>query len=126
MTLTSLVIKGFERIILTQLQAEVSKYADPLQFAYKCHRGVDDASLTLLHGAPTYTHLEKPKSFLRLVFIDFSSAFNTVQPHLMGQKLTQMDVNPHLILWVLSFLTGRHKTVRVSGHLNSSRSTNPF
>ena len=78
-------MKGFERLILTQLQAEVSKYADPLQFALR-HRGVDDAALTLLHGA--YTHLEKPKSFLRLVFIDFSSAFNTVQPHLMGQKRT--------------------------------------
>ena len=117
--LTSLVMKGFERLILTQLQAEVSKYADPLQFAYKRHRGVDDATVRLLHRA--YTHLEKPKSFLRLVFIDFSSAFNTVQPHLMGQKLSQMDVNPHLILWVLSFLTDRHQRVRVNGHLSSSR-----
>ena len=112
-------MKGFERLMITQLQAEVSKYVDLLQFAYKRHRGVDDATLTLLHRA--YTHLEKPKSFLRLVFIDFSSAFNTVQPHLIGQHLIQMEVNPHLILWVLSFLTGRHQRVRVNGHLSSSR-----
>ena len=59
MALTSLVMKGFERLIITQLQAEVSKYTDPLQFAYKRHRWVDDGTLTLLHGA--YTHLEKPK-----------------------------------------------------------------
>ena len=58
-------------------------HADPLQFAYKQHRGVDDAILTLLHSA--YTHLEK-KSLIRMVFVDFSSAFNTVQPHLMGQS----------------------------------------
>ena len=32
-----------------------------------------------------------------------------------------MDVNPHLILWVLSFLTDRHQRVRVNGHLSSSR-----
>jgi len=78
-------------------------HIDPLQFAYKQHRGVDDAILTLLHG--TYSHLEKPRSFIRLFFVDFSSAFNTVQPHLMGQKVLLMDVNPHLILWILSFLT---------------------
>ena len=113
--LTSLVMKGFERLILSQLREEVSMHADPLQFAYKQHRGVDDAVLTLLHGA--YTHLEKPKSFIRLVFVDFSSAFNTVQPHLMGRKLLWMDVNPHLILWILSFLINR-----VNGHLSSSRS----
>ena len=53
--LTSLVMKGFERLILAQLQAEVSKYADPLQFEYKHHRGVEDGTLTLLHGA--YSHL---------------------------------------------------------------------
>ena len=40
-------------------------HADPLQFAYKQHRGVDDAILTLLHSA--YTHLEKPKSLIRMV-----------------------------------------------------------
>ena len=56
--LTSLVMKGFERLMITQLQAEVSKYVDPLQFAYKRHRGVDDATLTLLHGA--YTTLTSP------------------------------------------------------------------
>ena len=112
-------MKGFERLVLSQLQEEVSLHVDPLQFAYKRHRGVDDAILTLLHG--TYSHLEKPKSFIRLVFVDFSSAFNTVQPHLMGKKLLQMDVNPHLILWILSFLTNRHQRVRVNGHLSSSK-----
>lgn len=57
-------------------------HADTFQFAYIWHRGVDDAVLMLLHGANN--HLEKPKSFIRLVFVDFSSAFNSVQPHLMG------------------------------------------
>ncbi|KAJ8365311.1 hypothetical protein SKAU_G00141420 [Synaphobranchus kaupii] len=56
-----------------------------------------------------------------MVFADFSSAFNTVQPHLMGHKLLQMDVNPHLILWVLSFLTNRHQVVRINGHFSSTK-----
>lgn len=117
--LTSLVMKSFEKLVLNQLQADVSGFTDPLQFAYRRHRGVDDAVLTLLHG--TITHLEKPKSLVRLVFVDFSSAFNTLQPHLMGRKLLQMDIDPHLILWVLSFLTNRPQRVRVNGHLSAPR-----
>lgn len=33
-----------------------------------------------------------------------------------------MDVNLHLILWILSFLTDRYQRVRVNGHLSSSKS----
>lgn len=121
--LTSLVMKGFKRLLLSQLRDEVSIHADPLQFAYKHHRGVDVAVLTLLHGA--YTHLDKPKSLIRLLFVDFSTAFNTVQPHLMGCKLLKMDVNPHLILLTLSFLTDRKQRVGVKGHLSSSRLFSP-
>lgn len=82
-------------------------HADPFQFAYKRHRGADDAVLPLLHGI--YNHL------------DFSRAFNTMQPQLMGQKLLQVDVNPHPILWILSFLTDRHQSHQVNSHLNSSK-----
>ena len=32
-----------------------------------------------------------------------------------------MDANPHLIIWVLSFLTGRHQRLRVNSYLSSSR-----
>ncbi|KAK7893145.1 hypothetical protein WMY93_022297 [Mugilogobius chulae] len=39
----------------------------------------------------------------------------------MGRKLLQMNANPHLILWVLSFLTGRDQRVRVNGHLSTVR-----
>ena len=57
-----------------------------------------------------YTHLEKPGSFVRILFIDFSSAFIIevcllcgvivwyIQPHHMARKLLKLDVNPRLIL----------------------------
>lgn len=78
----SLVIKSFERPIMAKLQADVGMRSDPLQFAYQPYRRVDDAVLILLHGA--ITHLEQPMSHIRLVFVDFSGTFITVQPHLMG------------------------------------------
>ena len=88
-------------------------HQDPYQFAYMANRSTEDAINTLLHEA--YKHLERPKSYVRVLFLDFSSAFNTIQPHLMMEKLMRMDVNPALIQWVHSFLTGRQQRVRISG-----------
>ena len=92
----------------------------PYQFAYKHNRSTEDATLTLLHNA--YTHLEKPGSFVRILFIDFSSAFSTIQPHLMASKLLKLDVNPRLILWIVDFRVNRSQAVRHQAVLSSSRS----
>lgn len=77
--LTSVAMKCFERIILTHLKEQTKKHMDTLQFAYKEKRGVEDAVATLLNGI--YKHLETPASYVRILFADFSSAFNTVQQH---------------------------------------------
>jgi hypothetical protein len=119
--LTPIVMKCFERIVLTRLLSHTSKHHDPSQFAYKPHRNTDDAILTLLHNA--YTHLEKPGSFVRILFVDFSSAFNTIQPHLMALKLLSYDVHPKLILWIVSFLVNRSQSVRFQNALSSTTST---
>ncbi|KAI3352481.1 hypothetical protein L3Q82_005435 [Scortum barcoo] len=63
----------------------VSSSMDPLQFAYQPDIGVDDAVIYLLHTS--LTHLEKAGSTVRIMFFDFSSAFNTIQPRLLGDKL---------------------------------------
>ena len=51
---------------------------DPLQFACRAGKGVDDAKLLLLDRL--YRRLERPQSHARILFADFSSAFNTMQP----------------------------------------------
>lgn len=49
MALTSLVMKSFERIVKDDLMNTVQAVLDPLQFAYRTRRGVDDATITLLN-----------------------------------------------------------------------------
>ncbi len=51
---------------------------DPLQFAYLPNRSKDDAISSTLHLA--LTHLENKDSYVRMLFIDFSSALNTIIP----------------------------------------------
>ena len=99
--LTSVVMKCFERIILHQLMKHTKRHLDPHQFAY--------------------THPEKTGSFVRILFIDFSSALSTIQPHLMASKLLKLDVNPRMILWIVDFVVNRSQTVRHQPALSSSR-----
>lgn len=57
-------------------------------------RGAEDALLTLTNNI--YEYLEQEKSLIKIVF--FSSAFNTVRPHLMVKKVVHLGVNPRLVL----------------------------
>lgn len=79
--LKSLVMKNFEKILKDKVVSLIDGKLDPLQFAYQAGKGVDDTKLLILDRV--YKHLEKPKSHLRLLFANFSSAFNKMQPHIL-------------------------------------------
>ena len=91
---------------------------DDLQFAYPEGLGVDDAVLILLHTL--HKHLDNVNlgTKARLLFLDFSSAFNTIQPHLLMDKLINMNVNANLIVWIRSFLCYRLQYVNFNGTLS--------
>ena len=95
---------------------------DPLQFAYRTGKGVEDAKLFILNEL--YKHLEKPGAHARVLFADFSSAFNTIQPHILANKLiSNFRLDNQLILWVIEFLTNRSQRVLVNGRLSDSLQT---
>ena len=78
-------MKVLERLVLAQLRPQVRMFLDPLQFAYQPHLGVDDAVIYLPQRA--HMHLDGGEGTVRITFFDFSSAFNTIHPLLMSEKL---------------------------------------
>ncbi|MCI4377091.1 hypothetical protein PGIGA_G00199510 [Pangasianodon gigas] len=52
-------------------------------------------------------------TYIRMLFIDYSSAFNTVIPHKLAHKLFALGLHPTLCDWLLDFLTGRPQSVRI-------------
>ncbi|GFS25351.1 Battrachocottus baikalensis orf1 and orf2 genes [Elysia marginata] len=50
---------------------------------------------------------------------DFSSAFNTIQPHILCDKLISYDIRPSIVLWVLDYLTSRPQFVQLNASINS-------
>lgn len=72
--LTSVIMKCFEKLVRSAHISQVK--IDPFQFAYQANKGVDDAIMTLWHNL--CEHLAKPKTYARILFADFSSAFNVI------------------------------------------------
>jgi hypothetical protein len=57
----------------------VPETQDPLQFPISIlPRFTDDAISIALH--PALSHLEKRNTYMRILFVDYSSAFNTIVP----------------------------------------------
>lgn len=61
---------------------------------------------------------------LQYFFIDFSSAFNTIQTHIILKKLLDMNVTSHLILWIYNYLSHRPQYMTLQGVKSSVIFTN--
>lgn len=91
---------------------------DPLQFAFRQDRSVEDAISSVL---PTsLVHLEEKKSYVRLLFVDFSSAFSAIVPQHLVDKLGSLGFSTPLCNWLLDFLTERSQSVRVGNNISRS------
>ncbi|KAL0195062.1 hypothetical protein M9458_008634 [Cirrhinus mrigala] len=120
--LTSVVMKSFEKLVLAYLKDITGPLLDPLQFAYRANRSVDDAVNIGLYFI--LQHLDRPGTYVRILFVDFSSAFNTIIPSLLHTKLNQLSVPSSICQWITSFLTDRQQLVRLGKFTSSSRTTN--
>ncbi|XP_070610315.1 potassium channel subfamily K member 18 [Erythrolamprus reginae] len=53
------------------------------------------------------------KTYARVLFVDFSSAFNTIIPDILLTKLKQLAVPEHTCKWITSFLTVKKQHVKL-------------
>ncbi|KAM9560754.1 uncharacterized protein ACWYII_020322 [Salvelinus alpinus] len=66
------------------------------------------------------SHLDKKNTYVRMLLIVYSSAFNTIVPSKLIIKLEALGLNPALCNWVLDFLTGRPQVVTVGNNISTS------
>ncbi len=123
--LTPIFSKCFEKLVYSFQMYLVRDYIcsvlpaslDPLQFAYRSNRSTDDAIAFTLHTA--LSHLEKKNTYMRMLFVDYSSAFNTIVPATLVAKLQTLGLNKSLCSWILDFLTGRSQLVKIGNNTSS-------
>jgi len=102
------VMKTLEQLLPQHLRPQV-RHA--LQFAYQEKAGVQDAIQYLLHKV--HSHLDRGSSTVRIMFFDFSSAFNNIQPILLTDKLSGIGVDAHLVSWFVDYLIEKPQFVRL-------------
>ena len=68
-------------------------------------------------------HLDTAANYARILFVDFSSAFNTIIPHTLERQLSLMQVPVSTCKWITDFLTNRSQRVKLGKSISSSRST---
>ncbi|KAI3352414.1 hypothetical protein L3Q82_005373 [Scortum barcoo] len=108
------VMKSFERLVLTHLKDITGPLLDPLQFANRANRSVDDAVNMGLHYI--LQHLDSPGTYARILFVDFSSAFNTIIPDIFHSKLSQLTVPAPTCQWISNFLDRQEAAREVGEH----------
>ena len=117
--LTSVVMKCFEKIVLKFINSLLPSNLDTYQFAYRPKRSIDDAISINTHEI--LNHLENKNTYARVLFIDYSSAFNTIIPCKLYSKLVN-DLKFPLFLcnWLLNFLLERPQIVKIGNAVSSS------
>lgn len=56
-------------------------------------------------------HVQQTSNYARILFLDFTSAFNTMKIHILMQRLIDLGVNGGLIWWIKDFLSNRPQRV---------------
>ncbi len=106
---TPIFSKCFENIIRDYICSLLPASMDTLQFAYCINRSTDDAFAFTQHTA--LSHLKNKNTYVRMLFVDYSSEFKTIVPATMVAKLQTLGLNRSLYSWILDFLTGRSQVV---------------
>ncbi|KAK0150660.1 putative RNA-directed DNA polymerase from transposon BS [Merluccius polli] len=81
-------MKTFEPLVLTHLKAITNPLLNPLQLAHRAN-----------------------STYARILFVDCSSAFNTIAPALLQDKLSQLSIPESTCRWITDFLTDRKQHV---------------
>ena len=74
--LTSVAMKCFERLVMAHINTIMPETLDQFHFAHRPNRSTDDAISIALHTA--LSHLDKRNTYVIMLFIDYSSVFNTI------------------------------------------------
>lgn len=97
--LTPIITKCLEQLVLAHLKSCLPPTLDPHQFAYRKNRSTEDAVSIALHSV--LSHLDNNDTYARMLFLDFSSAFNTVIPSKLITKLTDLGIRASICNWIL-------------------------
>ena len=121
-SLTPIAAKVFESIIMKWVDETIEGEIDAKQFGGISGTSTTDVLVELVHM--WYKATDKLNSYVRVVMLDFSKAFDLINHHLLLDKLQSYGLPAHILRWMATFLLDRTQRVKIgneyshSGHPN--------
>ena len=110
-SLTPILAKAFEGIVLNWVDDVITPQIDERQFGGLAGTGTTDALVEMFHSWCEAT--DTPESFVRVLLVDYSKAFDHINHELLIAKLCDMGLPAHLVRWMAAFLIDRQQSVKI-------------
>ena len=115
-SVTNVIMRLFEKIVYqSELHHLNVEFIGIDQHVYKMGLNSTMALLKCQHKWLQW--LDSNAYCVRVFSFDFSKAFDTVPHNILCNKLKQLNINPHIYNWIISFPSNRKQRVKVDGVL---------
>ena len=121
-SLTPIVAKLFESIVLGWVDDIVGERIDDNQFGGVGGTSTTDALVEMTHK--WYEATDVLNNYVRVVLLDFSKAFDLINHHILIDKLITNGVPAHIVRWLAAFLLDRQQQVKIGNIYSRTGSPN--
>ena len=109
--ITNQLAKIAEKFVSKFFNEHFELHLDSNQFGCTSSRSTTHALIKILHQISQAS--DNSKNFIRILFVDFSKAFDKIDHNILFQKFVDFDFPPHIAAWSLSFLHDRKQYVKI-------------
>ena len=117
-SLTPIAAKVFESIIMKWVDETFEGEIDAKQFGGISGTYTTDVLVELVYI--WYKATDKLNSYVRVVMLDFSKAFDFINHHLLLDKLQLYGLPAHILRWMATFLLDRAQRVKIGNEYSHS------
>ena len=121
-SLTPIVAKVFESIVLGWVDGIVGERIDDNQFGGVGGTSTTDALVEMTHK--WYEATDVLNNYVRVVLLDFSKAFDLINHNILVDKLITNGVPAHIVRWLAAFLLDRQQQVKIGNIYSRTGSPN--
>ena len=113
-SLTPVISRIFETLVLRSVSAELHLLLGPNQYAFRKH-GSTESALVKAHDAITSYLDDTQVLAVRMVCLDLTKAFDKLPHSVLLNRLHTNGVNPGFVQWLRSYLEKRTQQVKLCG-----------
>ena len=115
-SLTPIVVKVFERLVMKWVDDVLQPLVDVRQFGSIPGTSTTDALVEMIHQ--WYEATDTQGTYVRVLLLDYSKAFDLINHNILISKLTGIGLPAHIVRWMAAFLIDRNHSVRIGNSVS--------